>query len=420
LALCAGWAPVTRVSEDDKREIAVSRRAGEALQSGQADACKLAEADVRKNEFLAMLGHELRSPLAPIRNAVKIMKQRGSDDPDLCWARDVIAHQVRQLGQLVDDLLEISRVAGGKVRLHREPVDVATIVAFAVETSRPALEALHHRLSIVLPREPAFVEADSIRMAQVLSNLLNNAAKYTPAGGQIRLAVALEKSDVVFRVRDNGIGIPPEMLEQIFGVFTQVDRSLDHSQGGLGLGLALVRSLVEMHGGYAEARSEGVGRGSEFIVHLPHLPRDRAAVRLAVAASVSTEARAAPSRAVSRRVLVVDDNVTSAQSLALVLKLEGYDVRVAHDGVATFESVRRFRPEVVLMDIGLPGLDGYEVARRLRQDFELSAGIALLVAVTGYADDEARHRSREAGFDQHLVKPVDPDAVLALLGALVA
>ena len=231
---------------------------------------------MRKNEFLAMLGHELRNPLAPIRYAVKIMKQRGLNDPEICWARDVVDHQVRQMAELVDDLLEISRVTTGKVRLQKEPVDVATIVAFAVETSRPMIEILHHRLSIVLPPGPVMVEADSLRMAQVLSNLLNNAAKYSKSGGQIRLVVSVEGSDAVFRVRDKGIGIPSEMLGQIFELFTQVDQSLDHSQGGLGLGLTLVRSLVEMHGGRVFAHSDGLGLGSEFVVRLPILSESKA------------------------------------------------------------------------------------------------------------------------------------------------
>ena len=216
---------------------------------------------MRKNEFLAMLGHELRNPLAPIRYAVKIMKQRGSDDRELCWARDVVNHQVRQMAELVDELLDISRVTTGKVRLQMEPIDVATIVAFAVETSRPMIEILHHRLSIVLPPGPVIVEADSLRMAQVLSNLLNNAAKYSKSPGQIRLAVTVEGSDAVFRVRDKGIGIPAEMLAQIFDLFTQVDQSLDHSQGGLGLGLTLVRNLVEMHGGSVSANSDWTRAG---------------------------------------------------------------------------------------------------------------------------------------------------------------
>jgi signal transduction histidine kinase/ActR/RegA family two-component response regulator len=405
--------------EGYEREIAERQRAEAALLNSEAVGRKLAEADARKNEFLAMLGHELRNPLAPIRNAVKVMKQLGSDNPDLCWARDVVDHQVRQMAQLVDDLLEISRVTSGKVRLQKEAVDVATIVAFAIETSRPVLETDHHRLSIALPSNAVYVDADPLRMAQVLSNLLNNAAKYTKPGGQIRLAAASEGPDVVFRVRDNGIGIPPEMLSGIFDLFAQVDHSLDHSQGGLGLGLTLVRSLVEMHGGSVQAVSEGLSQGSEFIVRLPVLDITQVVQAEAPKATPeTTTGRKEQSRAPARRVLVVDDNVSSAQSLAMVLKLDGHEVQVTHDGGGALEAVPRFRPEVVLMDIGLPGMDGYEVARRLRQDAELAAGIALLVAVTGYAEDEARRRSREAGFDHHLVKPVDPDGVLALLASL--
>jgi signal transduction histidine kinase/ActR/RegA family two-component response regulator len=422
LATLIAWPPEPRDDEDIEREIAERQKAEEALRQSEQETRKLAEADVRKNEFLAMLGHELRNPLAPIRNAVKIMKQRGSDDPDLCWARDVVDHQVRQMGHLVDELLEISRVTSGKVRLQKEPIDVGTIVAFAVETSRPTIEQQHHRLSIALPPGPVFVEADSIRMAQVLSNLLNNAAKYTESGGQIRLGVAIEGAEVAFRVRDTGIGIPAEMLSQVFDLFTQVDKSLDHSQGGLGLGLTLVRSLVEMHGGTVQALSEGPNRGSEFVVRLPILsdvpadsPPAPKADRTVPTRSASREQAACEP---SRRVLVVDDNVSSAQSLAMVLKLEGYDVQVAHDGAVVIEAARRFRPEVVLMDIGLPNVDGYQLAARLRREQDLGAGIALLVAVTGYAEDEARRRSREAGFDHHLVKPIDPDALLALLSSL--
>ena len=410
--------PINGDRESYAREIAERQRAEAALKSSEAAGRKLAEADARKNEFLAMLGHELRNPLAPIRNAVKVMKQLGSDNPDLCWARDVVDHQVRQMAQLVDDLLEISRVTSGKVRLQKEAVDVATIVAFAIETSRPVLESDHHRLSIALPPDALYVDADPLRMAQVLSNLLNNAAKYTQPGGQIRLAAANEGPEVVFRIKDNGIGIPPEMLSGIFDLFAQVDHSLDHSQGGLGLGLTLVRSLVEMHGGSVQALSEGLSRGSEFIIRLPVLDVTQVKAASPKAAPDIPTGRTEPSRAPSLRVLVVDDNVASAESLAKVLKLDGHEVQVTHDGGAALEAVGRFRPEVVLMDIGLPGMDGYEVAQRLRQNKELAAGIALLAAVTGYAEDEARRRSREAGFDHHLVKPVDPDGVLALLASL--
>jgi signal transduction histidine kinase/ActR/RegA family two-component response regulator len=414
------------------------RRLEDDLRRSEARVKEFAEADARKNEFLAILGHELRNPLAPIRNAVRIMKRRGMDDPDLCWARDVVEHQLRQLNQLVDDMQEISRVTGGKVRLEKEPVDVATIVAFAVETSRPTIDAHRHRLSITLPPGSILVDADQGRMAQVLSNLLNNAAKYTEDGGQIRLGVAVVGADVVFRVRDNGVGIPAEMLPQVFDLFAQVGHSLDRAQGGLGLGLTLVRSLTEMHGGSVEARSEGPGRGSEFLVRLPILirararpepvpaprpeaparSRDRILIETLTPSRHAADSEVGPARP-ARRVLVVDDNVSAAQSMAMILKLEGYDVQVAFDGVSGLEAVRSFRPAMILMDIGLPGIDGYEMARRIRQDPELNAGLELLAAVTGYAEPEARRRSREAGFDQHLVKPVDPEAVLALLAGIV-
>jgi CheY-like chemotaxis protein len=382
-------------------------------------AAELAETDVRKNEFLAMLGHELRNPLAPIRNAVKIMKQRGSDDPATCWARDVIDQQIGQMAQLVDDLLEISRVTRGKVRLQKEVVDVATIVAYAVETSRPVIDAHRHRLSIALPSGEILVDADAVRMAQVLSNLLNNAAKYTADGGHIRLSIGAEADQVVFRVRDNGIGIPPEMLGRVFEVFAQVDRSLDRSQGGLGLGLSLVRRLVEMHGGSVEAHSAGLDQGSEFLVRLPSWKPGAASTvedRHEAPAPAIPSKQASRSEARPRKVLVVDDNVTSAQSLELLLRLEGHEAKVVYDGASALQEIMNKRYEVIFMDIGLPGMTGYEVARRLVTQHE--QGRPLLVAVTGYAEDEARRLSREAGFDYHLVKPVDPDAILALLASL--
>jgi PAS domain S-box-containing protein len=379
-------------------------------------ASELAEADVRKNEFLAMLGHELRNPLAPIRNAVKIMKQRGTNDPTLCWARDVIDQQVRQMAHLVDDLLEISRLTRGKVRLQKEVVTVATIVAYAVESSRPIIDRHRHRLSISMPPEPFMVDADPVRMAQVLSNLLNNAAKYTAEGGQIRLVVSPDTEHVYFRVRDNGIGIPAEMLARVFDLFTQIDHSLDRSQGGLGLGLTLVRSLVEMHGGSVRAASEGLGKGSEFTVTLPLWKPgltsgdDGPAPAFSPARPVIEGARRAFR---PRKVLVVDDNFPSAKSLEMLLAIEGHEVQVVHDGPSALQAASLHRHEVVLMDIGLPGMDGYEVARRLRQDPELKD--LMLVAITGYAEDEACRRSHAAGFDHHMVKPVDPDAILSLL-----
>jgi PAS domain S-box-containing protein len=380
-------------------------------------ASELAEADHRKNQFLAMLGHELRNPLAPIRNAVKIMKQRGAADPALIWSRDVIDNQVNQLAHLVDDLLEIARVKRGKIRLQLEVVDAGVIISHAVETSRPIIEAHRHRLSIALPAGPARVMADPMRMAQVLSNLLHNAAKYTEDGGHIQISAMVEGDEVVFRVRDDGIGIDQSLLTSVFELFTQADRTLDRSQGGLGLGLTLVRTLVEMHGGTVVAHSDGLGLGSEFTVRLDHWTAveepasDEPAAPPALAPPVDV---ASPVR--GRRVLVVDDNVKSAESLAMILQFEGHDVQIVHDGPTALRTICADCFDVVFMDIGLPDMDGYAVAEELRTRPELAK--LPLVAVTGYAEDEARRRSREAGFDEHLVKPVDPDVILAFVASL--
>ncbi|AMV35984.1 PAS domain S-box protein [Planctomyces sp. SH-PL62] len=384
------------------------------------NAADLAEADHRKNQFIAMLGHELRNPLAPIRYAVRVMKRRGGVAPDLAWTLDVIDRQVGQLSHLVGDLLELARVNRGKVRLQREPVDVAAVVSAAVETSRPEIDAHRHRLTIATPPEKVLVLADPLRMAQVLSNLLLNAAKYTEDGGSIRISAGVEDGRVVFRVLDDGIGIPAPMLDRVFDVFTQVDRTLDRSEGGLGLGLSLVRSLVEMHEGTVEARSEGLGRGSEFVVRLPVWIPDPAEIPFATAPEPELEPAPpepeAPPSITPRRILVVDDNVTSAQSLAMLLQFEGHDVQVVHDGPTALQAVCAHAFDVVFMDIGLPGMNGYEVARKLRARPELAA--LPLAAVTGYADDEARRLSHEAGFDHHLVKPADPEAILAVVASL--
>jgi signal transduction histidine kinase/DNA-binding response OmpR family regulator len=365
------------------------------------------EADRRKNEFLAMLAHELRNPLAPIRNAAQVLRLLGLENPTLDWARDVLDRQVGQMVRIVDDLLDVSRITRGKIQLRTEPVDVAAVVARAVETSRPLIDARRHGLSVALPPEPLRAEADPARLAQVLANLLNNAAKYTEEGGQIWLDVAREAGEVVFRVRDTGIGIPREMLASVFELFTQADRSLDRSQGGLGIGLTLVKSLVEMHGGSVRASSEGPGKGSEFVVRLPALPADPPPP----SANGSREVAGAGAR---RRVLVVDDNVDGADSLAILLRAARHEVAVSHDGAAALREAEAFRPEVVLLDIGLPGMSGYEVARRLRQLPGLEG--VLLVALTGYGQDEDRQRSRDAGIDHHLVKPADPQALQQLLG----
>jgi signal transduction histidine kinase/DNA-binding response OmpR family regulator len=370
------------------------------------------EDDRRKNEFLAMLAHELRNPLAPIRNAVEILQHLGLKDGDLGWASDVISRQVEQMVRLVDDLLDISRITGGKVQLRKEPIDVASVVARAVETSRPLIEARGHRLDVDLPGEPLWVIGDRTRLSQVLANVLNNAAKYTANGGEIALRVGRESEEAVFRVHDTGIGIPPEMLSRVFDLFTQVDRSLDRSEGGLGIGLTLVHRLMELHGGRVEARSEGPGRGSEFILRLPAASANgQHGGAEAIPTPADTAARA--DRRAPCRILIVDDNQDSARTLERLLRIPGHEVHTAPDGPAGLGLMDAVQPDIVLLDIGLPGMDGYEVARRIRERPD-GAGI-LLVALTGYGRAEDRARSREAGFDHHFTKPVELDALLSLI-----
>ena len=385
----------------------LASRAAVALDNARLYA-EVQEADRRKNEFLSMLAHELRNPLAPIRNAVEVMRHRGPAQPELQWARDVIDRQVRHLARLVDDLLDVSRITRGKIRLQIESVDVAAVVTQAVEASRPAIDARGHKLDVALPPGPVWVTGDPARLAQILTNLLNNAAKYTEDGGRIWLAVGRDGPDVVVRVRDTGVGIPPDMLGAVFDLFTQMDRSLDRSQGGLGVGLTLVKRLVELHGGAVEAHSDGPGRGSEFVVRLPagEPPGEPAAGRPA-------GVRAPDGRL---RVLVVDDNADAAESLAAVLRLERHDVRIAGDWETLAAALPEFTPDVILLDIGLPGVDGYEIARRLRARPEFR-GMAL-VAVTGYGRDEDRRMAREAGFDHHLVKPIEFAALQHLFAAV--
>jgi signal transduction histidine kinase/CheY-like chemotaxis protein len=360
----------------------------------------------RRDQFLAMLAHELRNPLAPIRNAVHVFKLIGPADANLSWARDVIDRQVEHLTRIVDDLLDISRITEGKIRLQKEVIDVSAVVARAVETSRPLIDARRQQLEVSFPPSPVRLEADPTRMAQVLANLLNNASKYTDEGGKLWLAAGREGNEVVFRVRDTGMGIPAELLPRVFDLFAQGDRSLARSEGGLGIGLTLVRGLVELHGGRVEAFSAGLGNGSEFVVRLP-VPAGPALL------SNGREEAQRVERQAGKRILVVDDNVDAAESLALLLRLAGHEVWTTHDGPAALGLARELRPEVVLLDIGLPGMDGYEVARRLRQEPGLSG--ALLVAVSGYGQAEDRRRSREAGFDEHVVKPADPTEVGRIL-----
>jgi two-component system CheB/CheR fusion protein len=368
---------------------------------------ELTEADRRKDEFLAMLAHELRNPLAPIFNVVQFLQLKGPPDADLDLARDVLKRQTRHLSRLVDDLLDVSRIGRNKIALHCEPVRLAAVVESAVETSRPLVEAGRHRLTVELPDEALWLEADPTRLAQVFINLLNNAAKYTEPAGHISLTATREGSEVAVRVRDTGVGIPPEMLCRVFEPFAQVDRSLARSQGGLGIGLALVKYLVEMHGGSVQATSMGPRQGSEFVVRLP------LAAEPALAGGKSPPV--VPGPLPRRRILVVDDNQDAARSLAMLLELSGHEVHVAHDGPGALEAAERLRLEVVLLDISLPGMDGYEVARRMRQLTALEG--ALLVALTGWGQEDDRRRAAEAGFDKHFIKPVNLTALQELLAA---
>jgi PAS domain S-box-containing protein len=392
---------------------------------------ELAEADQRKNQFLAMLAHELRSPLAPACNAVWLLRSLDPGHPKFPWAREVVQRQLQQMARLVDDLLDVSRITTGKIRLQKDAVELHDILERAVEISRPLLEARRHELTESLPAEPVWLHADPTRLAQVISNLLTNAAKYTEDGGHIWLTACVEKeSDTVTRwqgdkvtqeaghrvtvspchrvrisVRDNGIGIAANMLPHIFDLFTQVERSLERSEGGLGVGLTLVRRLVEMHGGQVRAHSAGLGQGSEFEVWLP-LGKSHLESRSALVDDQEPGAS-------SRRVLVVDDNRDAAETLAVLLRADGHDVHVAFDGLTALKAADILQPEVILLDIGLPQMDGYEVARRLRQLPGLEK--ALLIALTGYGQEEDRRRSHEAGFDRHLVKPIDVSMLQTLL-----
>jgi PAS domain S-box-containing protein len=377
---------------------------------------ELAEADRRKDEFLATLAHELRNPLAPIRNALHLMRGHQGSTHAIEPERAMAERQVVHLARLIDDLMDIARISRGKIELRKETLLLAPLVERAVESVRPALDERHHRLDVLLPETPIWLAADPTRLEQILGNLLNNAIKYTEPGGTIGVAVASEGDDVVIRVRDSGIGIEPELLPRVFEIFVQAEDHQDRSQGGLGIGLSLVRRLVEMHGGTINAHSAGPRMGSEFVVRLPTLPAPVPAPAPDDGQVVSPleTGPAASQKPRRRRILVVDDNLDAANSLARLLKrLFGQDVRVAHDGPAALESAAVFRPEIVLLDIGMPGMDGYEVAERLRREPALPA--LRIIALTGWGQQTDRLRSQAVGFDHHLVKPVDPDVLCRLL-----
>jgi signal transduction histidine kinase len=401
----------TRDSERLTRELEqrVAERTA-ALEESVAKQIEMAEQlrenDRRKDEFLALLAHELRNPLAPVRNAISILQLKGSEDTDAVWCRDVIERQLRQLTRLVDDLLDVSRITQGKIKLRLERLDLGTVIADAVETSRPLIDAQRHELTVTLPDRPIRIEGDLTRLTQVVANLLNNAAKYQNEQGRIQLTVVREGGHAMISVRDQGVGIAPEMLSRVFELFTQGERAPDRAQGGLGIGLSLVKNLVELHGGSVRVTSEGAGKGSEFTVLLPCLSDELdGPVADLKEASGTSEAR-------PLRILVVDDSQDAAESLAKLLRLGGHDVRVAHDGGRALEIVHAVQPEVLLLDIGLPGMDGYELCRRIRRQ---GLGNALIIAMTGYGQERDRRRSKEAGFDTHTVKPVDYGELLKLL-----
>jgi PAS domain S-box-containing protein len=372
------------------------RRSQEALQ----------EADRRKDEFLATLAHELRNPLAPIRTAAQILGSPKVSPHQLQWAQSVIQRQVGHMALLLDDLLDIARITRGKLELKTEPVKLTDVVDSAVEAARPLLDGKHHSFKVSLPAEALILRADPLRLSQVLSNLLTNAAKYTDPGGHIELSGHVQGGLLCLSVQDDGIGMSPESLERNFEMFSQAEGASTRSDGGLGIGLALVRGLVELHGGAVEAMSEGPGRGSKFMVRLP------------LADSVASPAAAAESDApavatVGRRVLVADDNKDAADALAMLLELAGHEVRVAHGGRAALSLAQTFRPDVAVLDIGMPELNGYEVAKELRR--EPWGSRMCLIALTGWGQDDDRQRAKDAGFDRHLTKPVDTDALEKLL-----
>ncbi|HKQ46765.1 MAG TPA: ATP-binding protein [Phycisphaerae bacterium] len=399
---------VSPIWSADGKIIGASKIARDITQRKRTEAALL-QADRRKDEFLAILGHELRNPLAPIRNSLHILRMNRRNDSATDHVGEMMERQVNHMVRLVDDLLEVSRITRGKIELRKEQIEVAAVVRSAVETSGPLIEELGHQLAVTIPTEPLFLEADPVRLTQVLANLLNNAAKYTATGGQIWLSVRREAQELVISVRDTGMGISQEMLSRVFDMFTQFDQLDDRGKGGLGIGLTLVKSLVELHGGRVSAHSDGPGKGSEFIVRLPlvtvHRPID-----------VQRPKELTSPPLASPRILVVDDNRDSADSMGMLLKMLGADVRVAYDGPEAIEAITTHKPLAVLLDIGMPGMDGHEVARWVRQ--QPGAQDMTLIALTGWGQMEDRLRTQTAGFDYHLVKPADVTALKTLLASI--
>jgi signal transduction histidine kinase len=404
---------VTLANASLQREIAERQRVQDELRHINVDLEQrvrerteaLQRADRRKDEFLASLAHELRNPLAPIRSAVEVLQAPGLAEAEALHARAVIVRQVDQMTRLIDDLIDVSRITSDKLVLQLRRLDLAEVAAVAVETSSPVILERRHRLTVELPETPVMIDADPARLAQVLSNLLSNAAQYTPPGGDVRLIASLDQDQVRIAVRDNGIGIEPEMASRVFELFVQAPRARQQGTGGLGVGLTLARRLVEMLGGRLELRSEGVGRGSEFIVSLP-LARP-------LADQGAQPDLSDPALTTKKRILVVDDNHDSAEMLAAMLTAWGQQARVAFDGLSALATGRDFRPHVVLLDIGMPTMDGYETARRLRA--EAWGQEATLIAVTGWGQESDLQRTRDAGFEHHLLKPVAPRRLRMLI-----
>jgi len=397
---------ISPLRDAEDRIIGVSKVARDVTPQKLAEQA-LRDADRRKDEFLATLAHELRNPLAPILNSLHIMRLAANDDPAIERVRGIMERQVNHMVRLVDDLMEVSRITRGKIELRREPVELAAVLKSAIETSQPLIESARHRLSVTLPPEPVVLDADPVRLAQVFSNLLNNSAKYSEEKGQIWVTVVREPHTAVVSVRDAGIGLAKAMLPRVFDMFTQIDSAGGRSRGGLGIGLTLVKNLVRMHGGQVTAASEGPGKGCEFTVRLPLSSRT-----LVDAPTIQGQSTAG----VPLRVLVVDDNLDSAESLGVLLRLVGAESYVVHDGASALRALGMFRPDLVLLDIGMPDMDGYEVARRIRQLPEYRD--LVLIALTGWGQEQDRRRSAAAGFDHHLLKPTDMVALQALMATL--
>jgi signal transduction histidine kinase len=363
------------------------------------------EADRRKDEFLAVLAHELRNPLAPIRQAAQIARSPGVTDEQVKWSFDVIDRQIGHMARLLDDLMDVSRITRGILEVRRSTVELSTVIDAAIEMARPLIDSREHTLTIDVPEEPLTLDADPLRLAQVIGNLLTNAAKFTARGGRIELRVRRENGQVALSISDNGLGLSAESLSAVFQMFAQVGTPLERSESGLGIGLALSKGLVDLHGGTIEAHSAGIGHGSEFIVRLP-LVSGTVADRLVPAPAPSAHVNG------GLKVLVADDNADAAESLAMLLQLHGHEVQQAHDGKLALDKILSMQPDVALLDIGMPNLNGYEVAECVRK--QSWGSHVTLVAITGWGQQEDRQRASAAGFDHHWVKPVEPDAVLAL------